>query len=75
MENKHFRILLPQLALHFLFMYGIRGVGGAAQMKGQHIPSYPRLSGSERLLPAEWVGKAGKEGKQDNLAKVERVKG
>lgn len=80
MENKHFGILLPQLGLHFLFMYGIRDVGGAAQMKGQQIPSYPRQSGSKRLLPAsqevvKWVGKSGKEGKQDNLAKVERVKG
>lgn len=53
---------------------------GAAQTKGQQIPSYPSLSGSERLLPAsqevvKWVGKAGKGGKQDNLAKVEGEKG
>lgn len=58
-------------------MYGMRDTGGAAPMKGHQIPSYPRQAGPERLLPAsqeagKWVGK---EGKRDNLTKVEGLKG
>lgn len=49
MENKHFRIRLPRLGLRFLFMDGMRDVGGVggeerggcSNEKGTRFPASP----------------------------------